>query len=317
MIYVTGATGFIGSRVARRFLERGEKVRCLVRNAARATELQRLGAELVTGDLADEATHLRAIDGARAAIHLAAIYDLGLVDRGALERTNVDGTRAFLNAAEKSGIDRTIYISTTVALGPVVSQPTEPVEAYDGPYHSVYHETKSEAHRLARAKQRAGVPLIIVCPSFVYGPGDDGPGGRFIRDIAGRKLPALLSAPSSFAYVYVDDVADGIIAALDRGVPGETYLLTGPFATMNEFAQSVARTAGVKAPRMRMPVGVARALGAMLDPVARLTGIRFPITAEGIRTTAIDRWLHTHERAKRDLGYAPRSLDSGLRETVG
>jgi dihydroflavonol-4-reductase len=311
LIYITGATGFIGSRIARTLLQRGERVRCLVRSRARAAELETLGAELIEGDVTDAAAHVRGLAGATGAIHLAAIYQIGIVDAQAMERTNVEGTRAFLAAVKSAGTPRVLYISTTVALGPSVAD-AEPRDAYSPPYHSVYHRTKAEAHRLARAAQSEGLPLIIVCPSFVYGPGDEGPAGHFIDDLLSRKMPALLSAPSWFSYVHVDDVAQGIVAALDRGTVGEVYLLTGEQTNMNDFAGRVASMGGVKAPALRLPVFLVKATAPLLDAVSRGIGVRFPITAEAVKTTAVDRWLHSHARATRDLGYNPRSLNEGL-----
>jgi dihydroflavonol-4-reductase len=311
LIYITGATGFIGSRVARTLLQRGERVRCLVRSRARSAELERLGAELVEGDVADTAAHERGLAGATGAIHLAAIYQIGIVDAQAMERTNVEGTRAFLAAVKNAGTPRAVYTSTTVALGANAAD-VEPRDAYPPPYHSVYHRTKAQAHQLARAAQREGLPLIIVCPSFVYGPGDEGPAGHFIDDLLARRMPALLSAPSWFSYVHVDDVAQGIVAALDRGTPGEVYLLTGEETDMNDFAGRVARMGGVKPPVLRLPVFLIKATTPLLDFISRATGIRFPITAEAVKTTAVDRWLHSHARATRDLGYNPRSLNEGL-----
>ena len=132
MIYITGATGFIGERLARRFLERGEQVRCLVRSSARGEQLKALGAELVTGDVADEQVQLEGLRDAKLAYHLAAIYDVGMVDRHALEHANIEGTRVFLRAFEKSGTPRAVYVSTTVALGPTPPGEPEPREAYDG-----------------------------------------------------------------------------------------------------------------------------------------------------------------------------------------
>jgi nucleoside-diphosphate-sugar epimerase len=316
VIYITGATGFIGERLARRLLARGDQLRCLVRSPQRGQSLQALGAALVIGDVADQQAHLAAMRGARVAFHLGAIYDVGIVDATSLDRTNIEGTRAFLSALEQNAVTRGVYVSTTVALGPVNGGEPEPREAYAGPYPSHYHRTKAEAHRMARAAQQRGVPLIIVCPAFVYGPGDKGPGGRFIADVLQKRVPALLTQPASFSYVFVDDVVDGLIAAADRGRPGETYLLTGENATMNEFAQRVADLGGVPAPRLRFPAALAQLTGSLLDLVARPTGLRFPITREGVATTANDKWLHTHERATRDLGYAPRSLDRGLPETI-
>ena len=316
MIYITGGTGFIGERLTRRLLERGEQVRCLVRSPERAARLKQLGAELVQGDVADESAHLDGMRDARLAFHLAAIYDVGIVDRRALERTNIEGTRAFLSAVEKAKTARVVYTSSTVALGPTGSGDREPRDAYDGPYPTHYHRTKAEAHRLARAAQARGLPLIIVCPAYVYGPGDNGPGGRFLSDLLRRRVPALLTAPTTFSYVYVDDVVEALIVAAERGRVGEVYILSGEAATVNRFAERAAKLAGTKPPFLRFPAPLAGATGMLLDVIARPTGWRFPISRETVAVGSAGEWLHTHERATRDLGYAPRSLDQGLPETI-
>lgn len=316
MIYITGATGFIGERLARALLERGEKIRCLVRTPSKAAALQELGAELITGDIADEQTHLEGMREARLAFHLAAIYEVGIVDAAELARTNVAGTRAFLNAVRQSSIARAVHVSTTAALPPSSRGDAEPREAYDGPYLSEYHRTKAEAHRLARAEQQRGLPLVIVCPAYVYGPGDAGPGGRFVRDLVRGRVPALLTRPAAFSYVHVDDVVSGLAEAGERGQLGETYVLGGEAASVNEFAQRVARLAGRRGPVLRMPVPLAHMTGAVLDIIARATGWRFLISRESVATTSKEAWTFSYERALRDLGYRPRPLDRGLPETI-
>jgi nucleoside-diphosphate-sugar epimerase len=317
VIYITGATGFIGERLARRLLARGEPIRCLIRSDHRGQTLRRLGAEVIVGEVSDVHAHRAGLRDARLGVHLAATYDVGVVDPAVMHKTNVEGTRAFLTAIEQTQTPWAVYVSTTVALGPTTdASDREPRDAYDGPYPSHYHRTKAEAHKLARAAQARGVPIIIVCPSFVYGPGDTGPGGRFIKDILRRRVPGLLTTPGWFSYVFVDDVVDGLITASDQGTIGETYLLTGEAASMNDFAERVARLGGVSPPPFRFPPGLAQFTGSVLDVIARMTSLRFPITREGVATTATDKWLHTHERATRDLGYAPRSLDQGLPDTI-
>ena len=315
MIYITGATGFIGARLTRRLLERGERVRILVRAPARAEKLRALGAELVEGDVADKATHLAGLRDAHLAYHLAAIYDVGIVDRSALEHTNIEGTRAFLSAVENTRT-RAVYTSSTVALGPSNEVDREPRDAYNGPYPSVYHRTKAEAHRLARSAQQRGAPLIIVCPAYVYGPGDTGPGGRFLSDLMRRRVPGLLTSPTTFSYVHVDDVVDGLLAAGDRGQVGEVYILSGEAATVNEVAARATSLRSRRPPGLRVPPALASATGVVLDTIARPTGLRFPISREAVAVASAGEWLHTHGRATRDLGYAPRSLDHGLPETV-
>jgi nucleoside-diphosphate-sugar epimerase len=316
LVVLTGATGFIGSRLAAALAQRGDRLRCLVRSASKAARLRDLGAELIEGDVVDSKLLAMAFDGADAACHLAAIYDVGIVDAAEMERVNVGGTRAFLDAAAIAATPRVLYVSTTAALGP--GEGEEPDEDVDwkGPYPSVYHRTKAAAHRLARTAQKDGLPLIIVCPAFVYGPGDDGPGGRFLRDIVRARMPGLLADPGWYSYVHVDDVVAGLIAALDAGAPGTTYVLSGQHASINDFAIRAARVAGVRPPLLRLPNTLAAVAGRLLDVIARPTGLRFPITGETVATSAATRWLHGHERATRELGWVPRSLDVGLPEAV-
>jgi nucleoside-diphosphate-sugar epimerase len=315
-VFLTGATGFIGGRLAKALAARGDKLRCLVRNTAAARHLESMGARLIQGDVTDDIALQYGLDGVDIAYHLAAIYDVGLVDKAAMERVNVDGTRAFLLVAESARVPRLVYVSTTAALGPARDGESEDTREYDGPYPTVYHRTKAHAHRYARRAQERGLPLIIVCPSIVYGPGDRGPGGRFMADLLRGRIPGLLADSGWYSYVHVDDVVRGLIAAGDRGRPGETYILSGEPASVNDFADRVARVGGVSAPRMRLPIGLARATGTVLDTVGRATGLRFPISRESVDSSARHRWVHGHSLATKELGWTPRSLDEGLGETV-
>ncbi|MBI4409007.1 MAG: NAD-dependent epimerase/dehydratase family protein [Gemmatimonadetes bacterium] len=314
--FLTGATGFIGGRLAQELAARGTHLRCLVRSRSDTADLERLGAELVPGEVTDEAALARGLDGADVAFHLAAIYDLGVVDAAALERVNVGGTRAFLAAAERARA-RLVYVSTTAALGPTPAGGAgdESSEFGARPYPSTYHRTKAEAHRLAREAQRRGLPLVIVCPAVVYGPGDRGPNGRFLRDLIAGRIPGLLVPSGWFSYVHVDDVADGLILAVERGRTGEVYVLSGEERAFNDFAAEVARLAGRRAPRLRFPAPLALATGAVLDLIGRLTGRRMPLSREGVAVAA-GRWLHSHDKATRELGWNPRPLRAGLPETV-
>ena len=315
-VFLTGATGFIGSRVAEILAARGDRLRCLVRDIGRARILEKLGAELVVGEITDRTAHARGLEGADAAIHLAAIYDIGVVDAAALAHTNIDGTAAFLEAVQSAGTPRALYVSTTVALGPVPAGIGDEATRNHPPYSSEYERTKTEAHLLALQAQQAGSPVMIVCPAYVYGPGDNGPGGRFLCDLLRGRVPALLTGPAWFSFVYVDDVAEGIVRALDHGAPGECYVLSGEDATINDFAQRAATAAGVRAPLLRFPPPLALLTGRLLDGVARMTGARFPITAENVRTVSGHRWLHSHAKATAELGWQPRPLDAGLPETI-
>lgn len=318
LVFLTGATGFIGSRLARQLAARGDRLRCLVRAGSDTADLERLGAELVVGELTDSATIQHALAGVDLAYHLAAIYDVGVVDARALERTNIGGTRAFLEAIEAAGTPRAVYVSTTAALAPVAhGEGDETSEvAPDASFPSVYHRTKTEAHRLARAAQRRGAPLVVVCPAFVYGPGDRGPGGRFTADLLAGRVPGLLTRAGWFSYVHVDDVVNGLLRAGAAGRPGAVYILSGEHASVDDFAARICGLAGKRAPRLRFPVPLAWLTGALLDGISRLTGLRFPISRENVQVTGGLRWLHSHATATRELDWHPRSLAEGLPETV-
>ena len=283
----------------------------------RAGALADMGAELVEGDVTSPEAMARGLEGAGLAIHLAARYEVGIVDASALDAVNVGGTRVFLDAVRTAATPLAIHVSSTAALGPVPAGEGNEESAYDGPYPSVYHRTKTEAHRLALAAQRDGLPLIIVCPANVYGPGDEGPGGRFMADILRHRVPGLSTRPAVFSYVHVDDVVDGLVAAAERGTPGSAYVLAGEAESVNGFATRVADLAGTWVSPLRFPPSLVRATGSLMDAVSRLTGWAMPISRELAMTGGSgDRWVHSHARAAADLGYTPRTLAEGLPETV-
>ncbi len=325
--FLTGATGFIGSRLARRLLAGdgatgatgatgAARLRCWARPTSDTSELERLGGEIVRGDLLDVDGLARALAGADVAFHLAAIYDVGLVDAAAMERTNVGGTGAFLEAVERSGVPRAVYVSTTAALGPVREGEGDESTEHGPRYVSVYERTKAEAHRLALAAQVRGLPLIIACPAMVYGPGDHSPNGRYIRDLIRGRLPGLPLHPSWFSYVHVDDVAEGIILAAERGASRSVYVLSGEYRSLNDFSQEVARLAGVRLPVLRFPAFAVRLTGSLADAVSRATGWRLSVTRETADFSLAGRVLHSHARATRELGWQPRTRAEGLPETI-
>lgn len=317
LVFLTGATGFIGGRLAVALHARNHRLRCLVRAPERAGALARLGAELIVGDVTDAAAMRRGTDGADLAVHLAGRYELGRVDRHGLEQANVEGTRVFLDAVRDAGVARSIHVSSTAALGPVAAGEGETTSAWDGPYPSVYHRTKTAAHRLALDAQRDGLPLIIVCPAYVYGPGDEGPAAQYIADLLRHRIPALSTQPTMFSYVHVDDVVSGLVAATERGRTGATYVLSGEPATVNGFSRQVVALAGTWLSPLRLPPLFVRATGSLLDLVSRLTGVTLPISRELAEVGASgQRWVHAYGRAARELGYSPRPLADGLPETV-
>lgn len=316
LAFLTGATGFIGGRLAAALHARGCRLRCLVRSRARAAQLVALGAELVIGDVADESALERGLQDASLAYHVAGQYDFGVVDAAAIEHANVAGTRAFLGALRRSAVTRSVYVSTTAALGPVEVGDGDEHSVYRGPYPSVYHRTKTAAHQMAQAAQAEGVPVTVVCPAAVYGPGDDGPTGRYIRDLLRHRIPGLSTRPSWFSYVHVDDVVAGMVAAGTRDGPA-TYVLSGDHLDANRYSAMVVAEAGTWGPPLRLPPALIRATGIASDAASRLLGVRLPVSRElaDVAATGL-RWVHSHALATVELDYRPRTLAEGLPETV-
>jgi len=319
VVFLTGATGFIGSRVARGLAASGARLRCLVRTpgSRAARSLEELGAELIPGDVNDPAALERGVRGAAVAYHIAAIYDIGVVDEAALEATNVDGTRAFMRATREAGTPRVIHVSSTVALGPVPPDGIgDDQPPYGGPYPSIYHRTKTEAHRIALAAQQSGAPVVIACPAYVYGPGDEGPAGNLIEDLLRRRVPTLIADPAWYSFVHVDDVSDALTVLATQGTSSGVYVLGGENERFDRFVKRVAELGKVFAPRAITPAPLARGIGRALDAVGRRTGIRFPLSLEGVNVVTAGRYTFGHACAAAELGFSPRPLATGLPETV-
>jgi dihydroflavonol-4-reductase len=317
VVFLTGATGFIGGRLAAALSARGHRLRCLVRNPVRADGLRALGAELVAGDVTDRDAMQRGVAGAELAFHVAALYEVGRIDVGAMERTNIEGTRIFLEAVASAGVPRSVYISSTVALGPVATGEGDETSRYTGPYPSEYHRTKTLAHHVALGAIAEGLPLIVVCPAYVYGPGDEGPPMDYVFDVLKHRLPGLSTRPTVFSYVHVDDVVAGILAAADRGRTGEVYVLGGEHSDVNEIGRLVARLADTWISPLRFPPFAVRLTGRLMDGVGRLTGWRMPISRELAEVGGSGaRWVHSSAKAVTELGYSWRTVAEGMPETV-
>ncbi len=317
-VFLTGGTGFIGGRVARKLRERGDDVVALVRDPARAGKLSELGAQLHQGDLSDRAALAAAMGGCDAVIHAAAIYKVGIPrsERQAMYETNVVGTENALGAALDAGVPRVLYVSTIAVFGDTAGQVVD--ESYEHPgerYTSYYERTKVEAHRIAKRMIAEGLPCVIVQPGTVYGPGDHSAIGKQIDDFVKGRLPALPFPDVGFNMTYVEDVAEGILLALDRGEVGRSYVLGGEITRMREVISTVARITGRKPPRFTIPTPLIKAATPIGPLVGKLMG-QPPNLRELIASADGVTFWGSHERAVRELDYSPRSLDEGLRETL-
>ncbi|HZK15444.1 MAG TPA: NAD-dependent epimerase/dehydratase family protein, partial [Solirubrobacterales bacterium] len=310
-VFLTGGTGFIGGETARQLRARGDEVVCLVRTPEKAAALSALGCELVAGDLGDEAAIRRGIEGCDAAIHAAAMYEVGIPasKRPAMWEANVAGTERVLEVAREAEIGKVVYVSTVGIFGNTHRKVVD--ESYEHPgkeFTSYYEETKLEAHRVARRMIADGLPGVIVQPGGVYGPGDSSQVADLLEQFLDGKLPLLPFPELGICMTHVEDIAGGILLALDKGKVGETYVLSGPVTTMRDAIETVAGVSGRKAPRHAMPVGLMKAMTPIGPLVGKLMG-QPPNLRELISSADGVTFWASHEKASRELGYAPRGME--------
>jgi dihydroflavonol-4-reductase len=318
-VFVTGGTGFIGGHVVRKLLERGDEVVCLARSRDKGRRLESLGARVIEGDLSDSTAIRAGIEGVDAAIHGAAVYEVGIPkdEHAAMYEANVLGTETVLRAALSEKVPKVVYISTVGAFGNTHGEVVD--ESYEHPgtsFTSYYEETKYEAHQIAkRLISDDGLPCVIVQPGGVYGPEDHSALGNMINQFVDGKLPLLAFPDLGMNLVHVEDVADGVLLALDDGEPGEAYVLGGQITTMREMIETAGRVSGRKAPKRSMPTGLLKLLTPIGPVVGKVMG-QPPNLAELISSADGVTFWARHDKAMKELGYSPRSLEPGLRETL-
>ena len=313
---VTGGAGFVGGAVARQLLARGDQVVAAVRDPASPGDLGMSGAALVAIDLAtaDDAPLLAAMDGVEAVFHVAGSYRVGIApgQRPAMWAANVTATERVLEAASATGVPRIVYVSTANVLGDTHGQlPDETFRRPQPPaFLSWYDETKYRAHLLAQERATAGAPVLIAMPGMIYGPGDHSQAGAQIHQALGGRLRVLAVSDLGGNLAHVDDIAGGILLVHDRGAIGDEYLLGGEVATMRQVLARAAVLGGHEPPRFEVPSWLVRGVGAIGAVSAALRG---PDLGEVVRASLGVTYWFSDAKARTELGYAPRTLDEGLR----
>jgi nucleoside-diphosphate-sugar epimerase len=314
--FVTGATGFIGGCLARQLVSLGHEVVALVRSPGAAGELARLGVRLHPGDITERATLLDGMRGADGVFHVAAWYKLGAPDIRMAERVNVEGTRHVLEAMRELGVPRGVYTSTLAVFSDTRGKSVDETYYFTGKHLTEYDRTKWLAHhQVALPLIRAGLPLIIVQPGVVYGPGDRSLVHDTFVELLKERL-RFVPAGTAYCWAHVEDVAQGHIQAMERGVPGESYILSGPAFSLSDVLNLAARMAGVRAPPWRVPGWILRLTALMLRPAAALFPLPSRFHPETLRTSSGVTYLGDDSKARRDLGFSTRTLEQGLLETL-
>ena len=312
-VLVTGASGFVGFHVASALVERGFPVRALVRPASR---LKDLDIEVSVGDLRDPGSLVRAVEGCGVVFHVAADYRLWARNPQELLDSNVSGTRNILEASRRAGVERVVYTSTVGC----ISFPPGDLGSEDTPVAlaemtGIYKRSKFMAEQVALEYAASGFPVVIVNPTAPVGDHDSKPTptGKIIVDFLRGDLPAFID--TGLNLVDVRDVALGHLQALERGRPGERYILGCENLTLAQILDRLAKVSGLKAPAYRLPYGVAWVAGVISTGWARLTGQEPRAPLDAVRMARKKMWV-SQEKAVRELGFSPGPVDEALRRAV-
>ncbi len=318
LTFVTGATGFVGSHVARSLAEQGAQLRLLVRPASDLRNVEGLTADLVQGDLRDSSCLQKAVTGCEAVFHVAADYRLWVRDPAQMYRSNVEGTRAILDAARNGGVRRVVYTSTVATMGFMQNghpaNENSPVSLAEMIGH--YKQSKFLAEEVALHAGHSGMDVIVVNPTTPVGERDikPTPTGRIVVDFLKKKFPAYVD--TGLNLVDVRECARGHVAALEKGRSGERYILGGENLTLKQILDRLAAITGLPSPRTRVPYAVALAAG-VIDQV--VTGHIFRgeprATVDAVRMSRKKMFVSS-EKAERELGWQPGLVTDALRRAV-
>lgn len=319
-IFITGATGYIGNNLAKRLAAEGHTIHALCRSSRKSSLLDHGNIKLFTGDITDPLSIKNAMQGCEHVYHLAAYARVWAKDPSVYYKFNVEGTRNILDAAKELGLHDIVVTSTAGVLGPSGDRPVKEDDIRIGNILNEYEETKTLSEALCRDyAARYGMRIVMVNPPRVYGPGVESESNALTRMIKlyiqgkWRILPG--DGKRLGSYVYIDDVVNGHILAMEKGRPGERYTLSGVNTSYSVFFDTIAKVAGKKNMLFPMPVWLMVIAGYGLMGYSKLTGKAPLITPKWIRKYLYD-WSLSCEKAQQELGYTYRSLEEGLQQTI-
>lgn len=319
-IFLTGGTGYIGRALARRLVESGHEVRALVRATSNVEPLKQLGPPGITtfvGDVADRFSMREGMSGADWVIHAAADLDLtGPPER--MRAANLQGSENVASLAYKLGVGRFLSVSSMAYWGgspPDGSTANEDAPVQQ-PFPTLYSATKHSGELAIQEWAKKGLKVNTVYPSLVYGPPGKKEGANSIlRGFLKGRFPVLVGADRRTAWIYLDDLVEGMLKVIAKAPPGRGYLMTGDITTLRGLADRVCALGGVKAPRLNLPIGAARLGLVFSKPYYKMRGFRPPFSADQLNS--LERhWAFDDSRARTELDWHPRSLDEGLPPTV-
>lgn len=319
-VFVTGATGFIGTKLVNALVQRGDTVHALTRGSSNKDGLQHDRIKLVTGDTMDRSSLQRGMEGCSQVYHLAAYAKNWARDPAVFFRQNVEGMHNVFEAARSANVSRVVFTSTVVTFGPTAPGVVgnEAMHRITPKYYTEYEETKVLAEQEALRMAAEGFPVVIVNPTRVYGPGKltEGNSVSLMIDMYDRgKVPVLLNGGANIGnYAFVDDLVEGHIRAMDKGRIGERYILGGENSSLKHLFELVDEVSGKRHFQMNLPPRIAYLYSGFERKKAEKLGI-YPQITPGWVETFLQDWAYSCEKAQRELGYTVTPLKEGVRMT--
>jgi len=312
-VLVTGGAGFIGSNLVLALLATGEEVRVFDREMGGALHLARRGAELYEGDILDRHGLRTALEGCDCLFHVAALFEMWHPDRTSYYSVNVDGTRSVLECACDAQIGKVVYTSSAVTIGETNGAIGDEQTVHRGYFLSEYERSKYLAEKAALSMCQEGLPVVVVNPTSVYGPGQTTHLTGAVISFLDGGLPMVVDAQLNF--VFVDDVVNGCLAAMEKGASGQRYILGGQNSSLAEFLSLAAEIAGVARRPRQAPRSVVHAAALILDTISKATRRRPWVSMAEARTASHSFHFDT-SKARQELGLKPTPLRAGLEQTV-
>ena len=310
--FVTGATGFVGGVLVRKLREQGHEVHAIVRDPNKAKDLQDLGVKLFRGDVTQKETMREAMQGVDGVYHVAGWYKVGIKDKSDAKKINVQGTRNVLELMQELNIPKGVYTSTCAINSDTHGKVVDERYHFTGKHISEYDRTKAAAHEVAKEFIGKGLPLVIVMPGLIYGPGDTSSLRESIISHLQGQLP-MMPAEAGNCPAHVEDVAQGHILAMEKGREGEAYIIAGDRYLLADAFQLASQVSG-KRPPIVAPAQMIKIMSILARPFDAILPPSY--TSEGLRVIAGVTYMGDNSKAKRELGYDPRPFREGWVETV-
>jgi nucleoside-diphosphate-sugar epimerase len=312
--FVTGATGFLGGSLVRQLRKAGHEVVAIVRQPEKATDLTALGITVVKGDVTAKESMREPMRGCDGVFHVAGWYKVGVKDKRPGYLINVQGTRNVLELMQELHIPKGVYTSTLAVNSDTHGNIVDENFHFQGQHISEYDKTKAEAHHIAQAMIDAGLPLVILMPGLIYGPDGTSMSDEALRLFLQKKLP-LIPSQSAYCWAHVNDIAQAHMLAMDKAAPGSTYIIAGEPATLEAAMELASSITGIGKP-MVVPPAMLKLSAFFSSLVEGWLPLPDMYRSEALRVQAGVTYLGNNAKAKKDLGYQPRPLSVGLRETL-